>query len=279
MTRWAAPLALTRGMLVGLCLCWLSYTSSEGAERSPSQDQTQTQDAVEAVRLAAEKLGMRAPSSTSGSCMSVARASRKTMARRCGGTVPGLPLSKGMLGRSRTSGSCMTSTKASPRITRRRCGGTASPPTRGSQSKRGVLKAPNGAPVRIPIQWRGPGGSPLSKSPRITRRRCGGMGFAYATDHGIPQDYSEAVHWFRLAAEQGFARTQYNLGVMYAEGRGVPRDYVAAYMWFDLAATQSSGDERDISVTARDALAAGMTPEQIAEAQRLVREWKPTVEP
>ena len=54
-TRWAAPLALTRVLLVGLCLCWPSYTSAQGTERDPSQNQTPTQDAVEATRLAAER--------------------------------------------------------------------------------------------------------------------------------------------------------------------------------------------------------------------------------
>ena len=53
MTKWAAPLALTRGLLVGLCVCWPSYTSAEGTERGPSQDQTQREDAVEAIRLLA----------------------------------------------------------------------------------------------------------------------------------------------------------------------------------------------------------------------------------
>ena len=52
-TRWAAPLALTRVLLVGLCVCWPSYTSAESTQRDPSQDQTQTPDAVEAIRLAA----------------------------------------------------------------------------------------------------------------------------------------------------------------------------------------------------------------------------------
>ena len=55
MTRWAASLALTRGLLVGLCVCWPSYTSAEGTERDPSRDQTQTADAVEAIRRVAEQ--------------------------------------------------------------------------------------------------------------------------------------------------------------------------------------------------------------------------------
>ena len=55
MTRWAAPLALTRGLLVGLCVCWPSYTSAQGTGGDLNQNQTQTQDAVEATRLAAEQ--------------------------------------------------------------------------------------------------------------------------------------------------------------------------------------------------------------------------------
>ncbi len=42
-------------------------------------------------------------------------------------------------------------------------------------------------------------------------------------------------------------------------------------MWVNLAAAQGIEDARD----ARDILAELMTPSQIAEAQRLAREWKP----
>jgi hypothetical protein len=44
-------------------------------------------------------------------------------------------------------------------------------------------------------------------------------------------------------------------------------------MWFNLAAAQP-GDLG--SKSNRDTLEQLMTPEQIAEAQRLSREWKPT---
>ena len=35
----------------------------------------------------------------------------------------------------------------------------------------------------------------------------------YDNGEGVPQDYAEAVKWYRLAAEQGDARAQYNLGL------------------------------------------------------------------
>ena len=61
---------------------------------------------------------------------------------------------------------------------------------------------------------------------------------------------------------------------MYENGEGVPQDFVQALKWFDLAA--SGGD--DAAGKNRDSLAESMTPDQIAEAQRLAREWKPKVE-
>ncbi len=45
----------------------------------------------------------------------------------------------------------------------------------------------------------------------------------------MPEDAAEAVRWYRLAADQGYAAAQYNLGIMYASGLGVPLDYVQEY--------------------------------------------------
>ena len=95
------------------------------------------------------------------------------------------------------------------------------------------------------------------------------LGFAYGNGGGVPQDYAEAVRWFRLAAEQGHVSAQYDLGVMYGNGEGVPQDYVSAHMWLNLAAATGDEDARK----ARENFAASMTREQIAEAQARAREW------
>ena len=47
----------------------------------------------------------------------------------------------------------------------------------------------------------------------------------YDNGLGVPQDYKEAVKWYRLSAEQGHASAQINLGNMYAEGQGVLQNY------------------------------------------------------
>ena len=102
------------------------------------------------------------------------------------------------------------------------------------------------------------------------------LGVMYDFGRGVPKDYVQAVKWYRLAADQGDARAQSNLGAMYALGQGVPKDYVLAYMWRNLAAAGASdADIRERAVKARDALATMMTPAQVAEAQRMSREWQP----
>ena len=97
------------------------------------------------------------------------------------------------------------------------------------------------------------------------------LGVAYANGHGVPQDHAEAAKWFRLAADQGDATAQFDLGLAYATGQGVPQDHILAHMWFNLAAAQGNQS----ALKNRDIIAAKMTRIQIAEAQRLAREWKP----
>ena len=97
------------------------------------------------------------------------------------------------------------------------------------------------------------------------------LGTMYNDGRGVPQDYLEAVKWYCLAADQGNVNAQLNLGLMYGKGRGVPQDDVQAHMWFNLAGAGGDANGRDN----RDIVATKMTPAQIAEAQRLAREWKP----
>jgi len=97
------------------------------------------------------------------------------------------------------------------------------------------------------------------------------LGYMYNKSQGVPQDYAVAVRWFRKAADQGDAWAQVKLGLVYEEGQGVTQDYVQARMWFNLSAAKGNYIARE----SRDRLAKQMTPTQIAEAQKLAREWKP----
>jgi uncharacterized protein len=97
------------------------------------------------------------------------------------------------------------------------------------------------------------------------------LGILYDYGRSIPQDFKKAVYWYRLSAKQGNDLAQRRLGLMYERGDGVERDIVQAYMWYILGTTGGA----DRGAARKDALAKQMTPEQIAEAQKLAEEWKP----
>lgn len=97
------------------------------------------------------------------------------------------------------------------------------------------------------------------------------LGTLYFNGEGVPKDYQQALRWFSLAADQGEALAQTKIAIMHDDGLGVPHDIIQAYKWYSLAAT--SGDKPAPQI--RDLLAKQMTPAQIAEAQKLAREWKP----
>ena len=106
---------------------------------------------------------------------------------------------------------------------------------------------------------------------------------------GRPVNMNEAVKWARAAAEQDCgakfrlasicARAQTLLAGAYLLGQGVPQDYVLAHMWANLsAATLTATDDGEkAAIALREGAARNMTPEQIGEAQRLAREWRPKV--
>ena len=84
-------------------------------------------------------------------------------------------------------------------------------------------------------------------------------------------DYATALRLWLPLGEQGDAIVQFNLGLLYYWGHGELQDYVEAHKWFNLAAARGNKH----AAGNRDWLAKKMTPAQIAEAQRLAREWKP----
>jgi uncharacterized protein len=121
------------------------------------------------------------------------------------------------------------------------------------------------------------------------------IGIAYEQGLHVTQDDAEAFRWYRRAANKIYDRPgdtwihspQYNIAALYASGRGTAQDYVRALMWFTLAAafgdTKPPGPSgpklidtpKYTALEQRDRLMALMTSAQIAEAERLVREWRP----
>jgi TPR repeat protein len=123
------------------------------------------------------------------------------------------------------------------------------------------------------------------------------LGVAYEHGFFVQQSYADALAWYRRAANNVSDSSRltlmhgphYNLAAMYASGHGVPRDNVQAYMWFTLAARFGDvnspdgrgvalfGASKETALEQRDRIAALMTSKQIAEGERLAREWTPRV--
>ena len=98
------------------------------------------------------------------------------------------------------------------------------------------------------------------------------LGVMYYDGERVLQDYKAAIQWFRRAAEQGHAKAQVSLGGMYSLGKGVPENYVYAYMWVSIAASFGNKYVVELRNLLRNLVKEGMTPSQIAEAQKLARE-------
>jgi TPR repeat protein len=97
------------------------------------------------------------------------------------------------------------------------------------------------------------------------------LGLCYAKGQGVAKDEVEAVKWWRKAAQQNFAAAQRSLGLAYVLGNGVAKDHVEGYTWVLLAAGQGEEGAKRIMGTVE----SWMTREQIAEGQKLARNFKP----
>lgn len=100
------------------------------------------------------------------------------------------------------------------------------------------------------------------------------VGMSYYLGGGVPEDYVEAVRWFRMAALQGNSGAQVLLGVCYALGQGVPKNYAEAYVWQNLAAANGHPKAPEL----RDYDAKQLSPQSLKQAQarsrKLFREIK-----
>ena len=78
-----------------------------------------------------------------------------------------------------------------------------------------------------------------------------------------------AVESNELAAQGGAVDALYELGLMYATGREVGVDLIVAHKFLNLAAMRGN----EAAKRYRMELSAEMDKRQIAEAQKLAREW------
>lgn len=95
------------------------------------------------------------------------------------------------------------------------------------------------------------------------------LGLLYLTGNGALQDFAEAAKWLKLSAEQGYGPAQYELGMIYRSGYGLSADQVQSYVWLNLAAAAGISE----AITAREEVMRGLSAKQLAQAQKIAREW------
>jgi len=89
----------------------------------------------------------------------------------------------------------------------------------------------------------------------------------FASGQGRGRDDSEAIRWFRRAADLGLAEAQFNLGFMYAAGRGTERNMSEAARWYSLAA------EQDLAAAQFNLGTLYATANGVPRDDRLAAEW------
>ncbi len=86
----------------------------------------------------------------------------------------------------------------------------------------------------------------------------------YREGHGVEQDFAKSFYWSVKAAEAGDVGAQLQVADSFAYGHGVKRDPIEAYKWYEISLLYWGS----LAVNARDLLAEGMSPEQIATAKQ-----------
>lgn len=87
-------------------------------------------------------------------------------------------------------------------------------------------------------------------------------------------DYATALREWTPLAVKGDVWAQISLGMLYEKGQGVPQEFKDAVKWYRLAAAHVPSRQNSV-VARRATLATSMTSPQIEAAQVLTRELNP----
>ncbi len=89
-------------------------------------------------------------------------------------------------------------------------------------------------------------------------------------------DHAQAGKWWKLAAQQGFPPSAFNLSKWYHDGKVEARDLAMTYAWFKISQLLSRGKLTDTAQASLETVAAQMSSEQVQSAEKFVSDWRPT---
>lgn len=96
--------------------------------------------------------------------------------------------------------------------------------------------------------------------------------FNYSFELYSKESYNDAYAGFHDLAQKGSSVCQYFLGLMCLRGCGALQDFILSHFWFNLAASRGHKKAR----SQLEKLTGSMSAEQVAEAQRMARDWVKT---
>ena len=101
------------------------------------------------------------------------------------------------------------------------------------------------------------------------------VGVMYFYGNGVRRDSGIAAVWFHKSALKGHAPAQLAFGSIHIRGVGVGQDLADAYMWLTLASQSNVPGIVSQARALRDGAEKEMLVQQIEEARRRAREWRP----
>tara|TARA_Y100000589_G_C26976877_1_gene556914 strand:- start:65 stop:787 length:723 start_codon:yes stop_codon:yes gene_type:complete len=97
----------------------------------------------------------------------------------------------------------------------------------------------------------------------------------YAEGNGVKQNLTEAVKWYRKAAEQGHDGAQYKLGLSYQNGKGVPQSDTDAYIWLNISAENGAPlNGRGKAGELADGVRASLSVSQLEQAEKIAKRFQ-----
>jgi len=107
----------------------------------------------------------------------------------------------------------------------------------------------------------------------------------YTDGRGVEKDMERGVGLMRAAADMGESFSQYRLGDLYRAPGGLPKDLAHTYAWHAIMVASlpespsvknpaTQAEMIEVTRSRLDRLAKKMTPEQIAEGERIAAQWR-----
>lgn len=95
------------------------------------------------------------------------------------------------------------------------------------------------------------------------------LAWMYFNGDHLEKDFFQAFKYYELSAKQGYNKAQFNLASLYYSGDGTLKDYVSAYKWFKISSVNGISESKKFLALIKPS----MHPEEITEADKFVKDW------